>query len=177
MMIDEYIRFLIYTNSFSELTKLIELGYCPRKLSDEIIFLDAYKILEPLVKHGYIPPNDSKMLEYIYSKNVNFFRRILPKVSDEKVSKRLLEKCILEEDIDSVKLLTKSGVEFNESLLIVTKNGEMVDELLNSVKRVSISVIEDIVKGGKKDLMKKMCDKNFPLTEEECVKLESLCRE
>ena len=73
--------------------------------------------------------------------------------------------------------MTKSGVDFNESLLIVTKNGEMVDELLNAMKHVSISVIEDIVKGGKKDLMKKMCDKNFPLTEEECVKLESLCRE
>lgn len=176
-MEDEYIKNLISTNSFSELTKLLERGYCPNRLARELIFLDAYKILVPFVNHGYISINNIELLEYIYAKNPNFFRQICTKVTDKIVTKRLLEKCILGEDIDSVKLLTKSGAEFNESLLIVTKNGELVDELLNSMKHVSISTVEDVLKGGKKDLMKKMCDKNFPLSEEECAKLESLCKE
>ena len=120
--------------------------------------------------------NDAAILEYIYTKNKDFFRQICPKVTDKIIAQSLLEKCILKEDIDSVKLLNKNGVKFNESLLVISKNDEMIDELLNSMEHVSISVIEDVIKGGHRELMKKMCDKNFPLSEDECAKLESLCR-
>jgi len=182
---NEYLRFLIRTDSARELENMILEGCDITSLAEHILMEDNVKLLTLLIDSGAIKlPQQCDKLSLIEKACKNSAKKclihIFKDVEKQDLTRHyvscILKYCIKNEDVSMIDtLIKKTNIIIGSEILLKIKSYDFLRLMVNKTDKIPMEIIEKALNKKHFMLFKVLRDVERELSADECDIVSSLC--
>lgn len=182
---NEYLRFLIRTDSAHELKNMILEGCDITALTEHILMEDNVKLLTLLIDSGAVKlPQQCDKLTLIENACKNSAKKCLVYIFNDVEKQNLtrysisciLKYCIKNEDVAMIDaLIKKTNIIIDSEILLKIKSYDFLRLMVNKTNKISMEIIKKAFDKKHFMLFKVLRDVERELSQEECDLISSIC--